>query len=236
MQHSSVNQYADDTTMSFVSDDVSDLEDGLSSDLERVKKWVYDNRLKLNDGKTQMLLLSRRRRAHELEQVDVRIQGQTVTRSAKVKYLGVWVDDGLTWRDHIEAVRRKCFAGLSKLKRLRNVLPPGIKKKVFCALVQPHLDYCSVVWQECLHEMQQKLERVQKYGMRLILSQPPRTPSETLRKALGWTPLKARRELFRMVLVHRCLRKKAPHCLSSKFRTVGDIGYSRTRGCDSISK
>ena len=81
--------------------------------------------------------------------------------------------------------------------------------------------------------MQQKLERVQKYGMRLILSQPPRTPSETVRKALGWTPLKARRELFRMVLVHRCLKKKAPHCLSSKFRTVGDIGYSRTRGCDS---
>ena len=93
-----------------------------------MKTWVCDNRLKLNDGKTQMLLLSRRRRAHELEQVDGRIQGKKVTRSVKVKCLGVWIDDGLTWRDHVEAVRRKCFAGLAKLKRLRNVLPPGIKK------------------------------------------------------------------------------------------------------------
>ena len=38
-------------------------------------------------GKTQMLLLSRRWRVHELEQVDVRIQGQKVTRSVKVKCL-----------------------------------------------------------------------------------------------------------------------------------------------------
>ena len=132
VQHCSVNQYADDTTMSFVSDDVCDLEGGLSSDLERVKTWVCDNRLKLNDGKTQMLLLSRRRRAHELEQVDVRIQGQKVTRSVKVKCLGVWTDDGLTWRDHVEAVRTKYFAGLAKLKRLRNVLPPGIKLPIGC--------------------------------------------------------------------------------------------------------
>ena len=91
----------------------------------------------------------------------------------------------------------------------------------------------SVVWQECSNEMQQKLERIQKYGMRLILSQPPRTPSEGLRKILRWMPLRARRDLFRMVLVHRCLRRKAPHCLSRKFMTIEEIGYVRTRGCDS---
>ena len=56
------------------------------------------------------------------------------------------------------------------------------KKKIFCALVQPHLDYCSVVWQECSLELKLRLDRIQNYGMRLILSQPPRTPSEGLRK------------------------------------------------------
>ena len=39
--------YGDDTTMSLVGKDVGDLEDGLTSDLEGVAKWVND---RLNDG------------------------------------------------------------------------------------------------------------------------------------------------------------------------------------------
>ena len=234
VQHCFVQQYADDTTLSLVSKDVRGLEDGLTSDLEGVAKWVIDNKLRLNEEKTQMLLLSRRRRLQELEQVDVRMGGTKVARSKKVKYLGVWIDDGLTWQDQVEAVRRKCFAGLAKLKRLRNVLPSSTKKRIFCALVQPHLDYCSVVWQECSLALQLRLDRIQNYGMRLILSQPPRTPSEGLRKRLNWMPLSTRREMFRMVLVHRCLRKQAPRCLSDRFKTNAEIGNFKTRGSNNL--
>ena len=53
------------------------------------------------------------------------------------------------------------------------MLPAQAKKKVNNALVLPHLDYCSVVWQERTKELQQKAERVQNYGMCLILSKPP---------------------------------------------------------------
>jgi hypothetical protein len=72
-------------------------------------------------------------------------------------------------------VRKKCFGALAKLRRLKNVLPPDLKKRMYNALVLPHLDYCSVVWKECAQELRTKIERVQKYGMRLILSQPPST-------------------------------------------------------------
>ena len=77
------------------------------------------------------------------------MKGQEVTQSEKVKYLGLWIDEGLTWRDHIEAVRRKCFGGLAKLRRLRDALPKVTKKNIYNALVLPHLDYCCVLWQEC---------------------------------------------------------------------------------------
>ena len=62
--------------------------------------------------------------------------------------------------------------------------------------------------------LQQKLEHVQKYGMRLILSKLPRTPIEDLRRMLKWLPLTTRRELFRAALVHRCVHKQAPGYLS----------------------
>ena len=192
--------------------------------------WVQENGLKLNEAKTQMLLLSRKRRAKELDDVVVKLRGQRVARSDKVKYLGVWVDEGLTWKDHIDAVRRKCCWGLAKLRRLRDSLPAATKKKVYNACVLPHLDYCAVVWQECAKALQKSVERIQNYAMRLICSKPPRTPSVELRGKLGWMTLTKRREMFRLNLVHRCLNSLAPVYLMENFESNELFGQRITRG------
>ena len=98
----------------------------------------------------------------------------------------------------MQSVRGKCFTGLAKLRRLGDVLPPKTKKQIYSGLVRHHLDYCSVVWQEYSRELRRSLERVQNYGMRLILSKPPRTPSEQLREELGWKTLEERRSRSRL--------------------------------------
>ena len=51
---------------------------------------------------------------------------------------------------------------------------------------------------------------------------------------MKWMPLKKRREMFRLVLVKRCVTKQAPQCLREVFRTNGEVGYSGTRGCDKL--
>ena len=192
VSQSEVKQYADDTTLYCVGDSTRDLSMRLNAYLAGVANWVEKNGLKLNESKTQMLLLSRRKWAKELENVVVKLNEKEVERSEKVKLLGVWIDEGLTWKAHIEAVRRKCFRGLAKLRRLRDALPAVTNKNIYNALVLPTLDYCCVVWQECGKLLQQRVERIQNYGMRLICSKPPRTPSESLRKELNWMPLTKR--------------------------------------------
>ena len=113
---------------------------------------------------------------------------------------------------------------------MRDTLPVGMKRRFFNAFVLPHVDYCSVVWHECTKELQEKVERIQKYGMRLILSQPPQTPSEELRRTLKWMPLVKRRSLFRLALMHRCLNGQAPEYLTELVRRNSDLGYMETRG------
>lgn len=111
-----VRQYADDTTLSCMCSDVSDLEKGLTDDVERVARWIEANKLRLNVTKTNLLLTSRKRRVRELEQVKVKVNNQELVRSKKVKCLGVVLDDGLMWKEQVLNVRRKCFAGLAKLR------------------------------------------------------------------------------------------------------------------------
>ena len=56
------------------------------------------------------------------------------------KILGVYIDESLTWSKHVEEIIKKITAGISALKRLRDVLVP-----VYNALIMPNLDYyCEV--------------------------------------------------------------------------------------------
>ena len=85
------------------------------------------NGLKLNTGKTKLLLLGRKRRQKELVQVKVEVGDEKIVRSKAVKCLGVMLDDELKWKEQVQNVMRKCFTGLAKM-RLKNVLPSTAKK------------------------------------------------------------------------------------------------------------
>ena len=145
---------------------------------------------KLNVYVQKTKLLSRKRRDQETMEVQVKIDGKRLERSRVVKCLGVLLDDKLQRNEQVKEVKRKACAGLASLRRLQQMLQTTIKKSIYNAIVLPHLDYCSTVWLECLRKLCLELERIQNYGMRIVLSKPPKTPSEGLREALKWKTLK----------------------------------------------
>ena len=127
---------------------------------------------------------------------------------------------------------QKCFRTLPKPQRYRKVLPIALKRKLFQAFVLPHADYCAVAWQECTKGQQTKVERILNYGMRLILSQPPGTPSREMRHTLHWMPMERHRVMFWLILLHRCLNK-APAYFTQSFHKNCSLSYgARTRGSD----
>ena len=99
-------------------------------------------------------------------------------------------------------VRRSCLSSLAKLSRVSSFLPFETKKRLYDALVLPHMDYCCVVWMEYRATLRHKIERLKNYGMRLITFSPQLACNATLRSRLGWVPMEQRRRLFRLALVH----------------------------------
>jgi len=75
-------------------------------------RWANGSGLKLNTGKTKLLLLGRKRRQKELVQVKVEMGDEKIVRSKAVKCLGVMLDDELKWKEQAQNVTRKCFTGL----------------------------------------------------------------------------------------------------------------------------
>ena len=234
VEHCSINLYADDTTIYCSAKDPSIIRDRLGSDLACVAKWIEDNGLKINVSKTQLLVLSPPRRQEHAKTIKLCLKGEEIVQQEKVKYLGVIVDNKLNWKPHIQNLRRKCLAGLAFLRRYGTHLPVNSRKLLYQSFILSQLDYCSVVYDCCSKTLSDKVERIQNYAMRIILSKPPRTSSEPLRKQLGLTTLKIRRQNATLLQVHRCLHRCAPLYLNNKFMTNSSFGYSSTRGANKL--
>ena len=74
-------------------------------------------------------------------------------------------------------------------------LPTSLRKQLYQTLVQPHLDYCSVVWAECSLQDAKKLNNIQRRGMRLILNESYECSSSSMRERLDWIPPSDRRSI-----------------------------------------
>ena len=74
------------------------------------------------------------------------VSGIQLKRTKSVKYLGVFIDEDLTWQDHIHYIINKLMKFCSIFYKLRSILPKPILKKLYFALVHPHLVYSIEIY------------------------------------------------------------------------------------------
>jgi len=102
------------------------------------------------------------------------------------------VDQYLTWDVHITNIVKKCNSSMCQLNRIRNKLPPRIRKDLAQTLVLSHLDYCSPVWGNTTAKNIKRLQVVQNRAARFALGCDNKTDSATRLHILGWSPVKER--------------------------------------------
>ena len=76
----------------------------------------------------------------------LRLDGSDIKKVDQTKSLGIINDENLTWDEQDMRVKSKMSAGLSALKRLKNILPQSQLCSVYYALVESHLRYGDVIW------------------------------------------------------------------------------------------
>ena len=69
--------------------------------LSEVKIWMDENRLCMNDSKTEFIMLGGQQQLKKCTTKYINVNGSTVERSAIVKYLGAWFDENLNMKEHI---------------------------------------------------------------------------------------------------------------------------------------
>ena len=134
----SVVLFADDTAIYIISNDLASLNRSLQQCLDAANLWIASNGLKLNASKTKCMLLHSSRRKVE-SALDIHLDGVAVEQVRVIKYLGVLINDTLTWSDHVGLVCRKVNGCLNLLCRLSWFLPRSLLLTYLKAYILPTL-------------------------------------------------------------------------------------------------
>ena len=96
--------YADDTTIYFNIEDfnTNNLEAEINKELEQVNTWLKVNKLSLNVGKTKMMIFHRKRK--HIPELKVLIDGCNIECVNSFNFLGIMLDQGLSWNNHVDLV------------------------------------------------------------------------------------------------------------------------------------
>ena len=95
--------YADDTSISYSSKSVAEINEAINSDLKRLQIWLGGNKLSLNVAKTQSMILHLKK--HHMDnkdpKINLHINEDNLDMIGSNKCLGVQIDSELKWREHI---------------------------------------------------------------------------------------------------------------------------------------
>ena len=105
---------------------------------------------------------------------DLQINQIPITRSPYVKFLGLTVDEALTWKQHISLVCKKVSTNIGIIARSKHLLTQKQLVLLYNALVLPHINYCLLVWGVNYSTYLDKITILQKRMVRVIMGIPLR--------------------------------------------------------------
>ena len=107
-----------------------------------------------------MLISSRQRVSTLAVSPTITICDNQVSQVTTAKLLGVTIENKLDWSSHIAKLTKKVASGIGPIKRIRHLVPQATLVLIYQALIQPHFDYCNIVWGNCGITLQNKVQKL----------------------------------------------------------------------------
>ena len=220
--------YADDLAILHTSGEWKELERTLSQDMTALSEYLQTWRLKLSHTKTVTAAfhLHNREAKRELKVCNI---GKTLPFCPVPTYLGVKLDRSLTYRPHLEALRKKLCARISLLRRLAGTGWGASAKTLRTAalsLVYSTAEYCAPVWCRSVHI--RLIDSVINDALRIVTGCLRPTPSVYLPVLSGIQPAELRRQGATLSLANRS-SLDPDHILHGQFHESQDVCRERLK-------
>ena len=112
----------------------------LEKTLVDVNEWMNQNRLKMNNAKTEYIMFGSRQQLGKCNSSGINVNGAAVERATKIKYLGALLDDQLTLKQQVTNKCKIAMLNLHRIKMIKEYLDVDTCHTLVLGLVMSHLD------------------------------------------------------------------------------------------------
>ena len=203
--------YADDTQVYIMIEDIDEAKHRISLLLSDIKIWMARRKLKLNDGKTEIIVIRGNLRNVPVANFGVMNFGDTqLVPSESAKNLGVVLDSSLSFRPHVDSIIKTCNFHIRNLYMIKDFVNRKNLVTMVHSLIISKVDYCNSLFIGLPNITLKKIQSVLNRAARLIFNLPPRVPTTSSLIELHWLPVKARVEFKICLITYKALKFDQP--------------------------
>ena len=222
--------YADDLQLYISCLPTQENVDSCISQMERcisdIQRWMGESHLKLNESKTEFVLLGSRQQLSKVVVPHIKIGSSLVVPAEKVKNLGAILDPKLSLVHHISNCVKLANYGLRNLRAIRHFLTLQATQQLVHAFVTSRLDFCNALLYGLPKHLLHRLQKTQNSAARLVVQASWSASINPILKELHWLPINERIVYKILLLTYKSLSGLAPQYLSChvKYSVPGRVG------------
>ena len=214
--HGDVCCYADDTTLSMSDTDPTRLSAKLSRKYKEVAKFMVDNKLKLNDEKTHLLVMGPNN-CQTTEQVRITTPTDIIRPTSCEKLLGCYISKDMTWAEYIKVNKENLMKSLNMrlraVRKIRYLTNFKNRKMIAEGIFMSKLSYLIALWGGCGIGLKRSLQAIQNKAAQAVTRGDWSAPSKELLRQCGWLSVNQLIFYHSVLLVYKVKQRTHPRYL-----------------------
>ena len=211
--------FADDTNLFFNHKDIKHLFTVVNNELVNIKDWFTANKLSLNVEKTKYSFFHKPSKKDDIpfRLPKLIINNYQIQGEESVKFLGVLLDQHLTWKEHIKRTENKIAKNIGILYKARLYLDKRSLLCLYYSYIHSPLNYANTAWCSTNRTYLKKLQSHQKHAIRIIFHENKFAHTREHFKENNILIIYQFNIFNNLLFLHRVKNEKAPNVFLPKF-------------------
>ena len=225
--------FADDTTILYSHTNIDTQFHFVNKELNEVSNWFKANKLSVNATKTNYMIFGTPKMT-SIKTSGIVLDSTLLERVKFTKFLGVLIDECLTWKNHIDCISKTISRNIGIMNKLKHYIPYRILHTLYCTLILPYLSYGILIWGNTCKSYLDKPVKLQKWAIRTISNSHYRCHTAPLFVKSNMLTVKDIYRLELGVFMYRSTICDLPTAFKDYFMKRSDIHNYETRQANNL--
>ncbi len=224
-----VRLFADDNNIFISKESPNQLKEAMINAFKNIFAWFNANKLTVNLDKTCYTIFKRKRQKIPEILNNISIDNITIKRVRSTKYLGVTLDENLSWNEHTEILSKTLMKIANSFKLIKNHVPTKNKMPLYFAYIFSRIQYGIEVFGNTTQKNLKKIQKQQNRAVKILFNKDYFTPTKKLHHDLNMLQIRDIYKLYLLKFTYKHQNDALPKIFDNFFTLSTDTHPYKTR-------